>query len=174
MQLSKEFPRENCLLFLCPHSLPWSLLKNYLLMEIMTLINCRSNWILTERETSSYNYFYKACRKWNMTHNYVSWVKSKRVYVERKAISSCFVFSSLPILSSPKFSQWMLQSTGKGIFPMLPTASWRGNSRVWKINVSFDTQCYLEVPKCISLLNRSWLPCSKYKSVSGEIKSHFY
>lgn len=41
------------------------------------------------------------------------------------------------------------------------------------MNVSFDTQCYLEVPKCISLLNRSWLPDSKYKSVAGEIKSHF-
>lgn len=65
------------------------------------------------------------------------------------------------------------QSTGKGIFPKLPTASWHSNCTVWKTNVNFDTQCYLEAYKCISLLNRCWLSQSKYKSLYGRLKVIF-
>lgn len=108
-----------------------------------------------------------------MTRHYVSWVKSNHVYMERKALR--FVFSLFPILSSWKFSQWMLQSTGNdGVSALLPSAWWHDNSRVGQMNGSFDTQCSLEVPRCISLLNRSWLPYSRYRSVSGEIRCHLH
>ena len=138
MQHLKESPRENCLLFLWPKSRSEKLFT----LEIMTLINCRSSWMLIERGTFKNNYFCKAGRKCNMLRNCIV---GKPISTGRKALGSCFIFSSSPRLSSAKFSQWMPRP-GKGIFPTLPTGLWHGNSRVWRINVSFDTNAILKFP----------------------------
>lgn len=77
-----------------------------------------------------------------------------------------FIFFSFLILSSLKFLNERCRAQGM-VLPWCIPWTHDGNSRAGKMNVSFDTQAYLEVPKWISLLNRCWLLYSKYKSLWG-------